>query len=102
TCCACAYLRPLPTRRSSDLELVRQVIARSSGVRLDSGGRGRVGLEIPQLGDAEPFHGASRVLGAFGRSAEHARGAMERLRVAQRSEEHTSELQSRSDLVCRL
>src|SRR2546421_8557746 len=28
--------------------------------------------------------------------------AFERLAVAQRSEEHTSELQSRSDLVCRL
>src|SRR5216683_4189643 len=38
----------------------------------------------------------------FARSADAAFGAVSRLGTRERSEEHTSELQSRSDLVCRL
>src|SRR5206468_10700734 len=68
------HLHSFPTRRSSDLpELPRRPLRRSRGKTADAGMR----------------------------RGQHRRGALvspERLR----SEEHTSELQSRSDLVCRL
>src|SRR5438034_11744481 len=72
------YLHSFPTRRSSDLLLLIQAVSQRRG-------RGFVddALHI-QAGDAS---------GVFGCLA---------LGVVERSEEHTSELQSHSDLVCRL
>src|SRR5687768_17681863 len=61
-----------PTRRSSDLESDRRVIPNREGVSREGGPR------------------------------DVARRAREHHRGAERSEEHTSELQSRLHLVCRL
>src|SRR5206468_12766156 len=79
-------LHSFPTRRSSDLQGRRQflraaVLAREVAAR---GGERRL--------DALLLVGESALAGGSVRDAEE----------GYRSEEHTSELQSRSDLVCRL
>src|SRR5206468_6336582 len=85
-----AHLRDLhsfPTRRSSDLKGARRaaVRARRSGVRSRLQQRHGAGPRDPVVAPA-PGQGAE---------AQPAESTA-------RSEEHTSELQSRSDLVCRL
>src|SRR2546428_6950571 len=63
------------------------------------------------LGGTRPFSGTPRVstpapellvIDAFLQHAEFRRQGRDARRARKRSEEHTSELQSRSDLVCRL
>src|SRR5207249_10453933 len=86
---------PFPTRRSSDL-MSKSLIASPPG---------------PPLRDAAPAPTRSQdapipldfVSGYAGgaRRADHVAGTADR-RLRWRSEEHTSELQSRFDLVCRL
>src|SRR5207249_10830757 len=93
-------LHPFPTRRSSDL-LARRLIARPNAPLLaPSDGRvepaGRIARELPWL-----------AAGAGSEPAGHHRRMIYRSNPASgfnasRSEEHTSELQSRFDLVCRL
>src|SRR5438105_15931923 len=68
-----------PTRRSSDLFIEAVLSSASAGI---------IGVD------------ASGSIGILNRSAEKLIEKAERLRM--RSEEHTSELQSRVDLVCRL
>src|SRR2546421_3456893 len=59
-------------------------------------GVGHLGADLPQLGEEPVFGAGLQQLdrAPLERGGAHADGA--------RSEEHTSELQSRSDLVCRL
>src|SRR5207247_2971917 len=95
-------LPPFPTRRSSDLDGGRGAAAlhvdplsRSAlSERARSGGRG---------GDGEPGRPRRSVqvspLVRAGRSAKAITSAASRQSAAARSEEHTSELQSRVDLV---
>src|SRR5206468_5633690 len=75
-----AHLHSFPTRRSSDLYSSRLRTAAVSPDRARAGGA---------------------TARAFGTTPPRARNLKARA-VAPRSEEHTSELQSRSDLVCRL
>src|SRR5437870_8104086 len=78
------HLHSFPTRRSSDL-------------LLENGLRTRLGL-IAEAGDAWDVHHFASLIG-YGAEAVHPWLALE---SDQRSEEHTSELQSRGHLVCRL
>src|SRR3989441_6808851 len=58
---------------------------------------------VVRFGDHEPREkGAQRERGAGGRGAEGREGAEQDDRDQERSEEHTSELQSLAYLVCRL
>src|SRR5206468_11700549 len=86
-------LHSFPTRRSSDLARARD------------GARARLAADAAQV----PDRGVAQVQGGGGGRVRHV--AVDRQRGGQRaaldpealrSEEHTSELQSRSDLVCRL
>src|SRR5207247_8136488 len=78
--------------RLIDLVIEGRFLARRCPKRRARGGRGRRALR----GDGcRGGHGR-----LIGERAGHAAGALPRLRG--RSEEHTSELQSRVDLVCRL
>src|SRR5206468_11830830 len=84
-------LHSFPTRRSSDLPRRRKRLGFTQGAR--------------PLRPPEP--GADRRAGGVrGDPAqpgdERSAGRVERPQTVHRSEEHTSELQSRSDLVCRL
>src|SRR5699024_12264658 len=85
---------PLPTRRSSDL---RQQVAIVGGIRAD---------EEPnqQHGAHEAVYpaGLPPVLLHQAAGAGAAIQLVDLVQRPQRSEEHTSELQSRFDLVCRL
>src|SRR5699024_11438086 len=81
-------VHPFPTRRSSDLSAVMRAIPASicsSGARADASSRSTAS-------PASPFGAISKA----GISAGFRPG------VRVRSEEHTSELQSRFELVCRL
>src|SRR5579871_2115135 len=78
---------------------------RRSGLRLDIGNAGVALQAFAAL--AFDWTNAGRVLGQFGNQAlGHdrivGRLTFDRQIVAERSEEHTSELQSRRELVCRL
>src|SRR5206468_7555249 len=95
-------LPSFPTRRSSDLSLRLGTPGRffEGGHQLDfteTLGR-HVVLEIEDVGDDQD---KAFLIGAvLVRLTEHLR-LRQRRQPAGRSEEHTSELQSRSDLVCR-
>src|SRR3712207_8491515 len=54
------------------------------------------------VGQVEMRHRVTRALAALGRLAQQVAGAEPHQHRLQRSEEHTSELQSRQYLVCRL
>src|SRR5688572_31290511 len=75
---------------------------RSIDVR-DHGGAGLRAVRAPQLAPVRPIV-ADEVQAAVvaGQSASHERARRSDLRHERRSEEHTSELQSQSNLVCRL
>src|SRR5205085_12650207 len=91
-------LHPFPTRRSSDLCRVALVCARAVG----RGDAGAQPARIRRTGVAALVRGGRRAARA---GAALARGAAARARAraaGRRSEEHTSELQSQSNLVCRL
>src|SRR5699024_11896284 len=93
------YLHSFPTRRSSDL------LARSAARRIDSTRRRLTGADTIELVAATDFDSIV-VPGLHGLlSTETALTADEvavLTMLEARSEEHTSELQSRFDLVCRL
>src|SRR5262249_61399532 len=78
-------LHPFPTRRSSDLRRLRAHPAARLGAVLER--RHHVGELVAVDGEAQ------QLLDAF---------LVELERAALRSEEHTSELQSLTNLVCRL
>src|SRR5438034_4357849 len=86
-------LHSFPTRRSSDLEAGRPRFPVLLKAAAGGGGKGmRLVREEGELASA--FEAAqSEALKAFGAGEVY---------VEKRSEEHTSELQSHSDLVCRL
>src|SRR5205085_10367398 len=92
-------LHSFPTRRSSDLELsveqaplgVELLVGPGDGELVPHETRARETEDLAQVG-LRP-HGAELA----GARADHGDGL-----VRQRSEEHTSELQSQSNLVCRL
>src|SRR5207249_7927020 len=98
--CYCGHPAPpsFPTRRSSDLTLLRRDDDRARELREELAplrvGRALLVLDRGPL--AMPGHSSPPVPGR-----ERARAPACR-RSAPRSEEHTSELQSRFDLVCRL
>src|SRR5207247_5401131 len=79
------HLHSFPTRRSSDLEAIH---SRHLEIR---------DQQIVRI-NAHPVECGT----AVGRDIDIVFGERERLREQVRSEEHTSELQSRVDLVCRL
>src|SRR5206468_6308439 len=96
------YFHPFPTRRSSDLFFQHEAVLPSR--------------PLLNGGEAEPVRGAVLVLAldrvaggevmvginALDERPELVRPLLVAEAVQVRSEEHTSELQSRSDLVCRL
>src|SRR5207302_10428997 len=75
-----------PTRRSSDLHCAACHCAACHGAASDG---------AASDGRASPDHGGTDIL-------ERAHSPMRRRYLQLRSEEHTSELQSRENLVCRL
>src|SRR5438132_10087532 len=86
------YVLFFPTRRSSDLDVVRDALLHGIAARAPDGATplrppGGLLLSAP---DRLRARGPSRA------------GALLHHALAARSEEHTSELQSHSDLVCRL
>src|SRR5205807_9307784 len=87
-------LPPFPTRRSSDLDRPRAVRAVALDLRtpVDHEQRAARDLDVARLGVGE------RAVWTAGDD----RGEAWRGRAAMRSEEHTSELQSPCNLVCRL
>src|SRR5690606_41389727 len=95
SCLPCMYLDSFPTRRSSDLrkilyrilEKFKSLLRRHQtvGGALVRQGRQPVGDQIDIV-----------------RWRRHLSGGLEHIGEVGRSEEHTSELQSRENLVCRL
>src|SRR5207249_7899095 len=94
--CALRALHSFPTRRSSDL-VACQADGRGgfSGAVFPRGGAGGRGRCVA----ARVAHPGGRHVGRFGRTEIE---IQQRTNRRGRSEEHTSELQSRFDLVCRL
>src|SRR5438270_8315779 len=89
---ALRHLHSFPTRRSSDLEAVRQHFEHAV-----TGNRHVVLSQLLENGEQHVLlaqRGRVLDLQLFGKSEE--------LEIENRSEEHTSELQSQSNLVCRL
>src|SRR5699024_11445249 len=84
-----------PTRRSSDL---------IAGAGEDDGGRTRRRVHLHALGGTEGLQLAGGEVAAVpgGRFDVDGKEILETLGATERSEEHTSELQSRFELVCRL
>src|SRR5690606_41347551 len=93
-------LHSFPTRRSSDLQLIGSF----NYVRVESAGKPSIGgnhnnehfLRFPFLSKRR-----SRIFKACRKVAQNIFQLI-RIRTQLRSEEHTSELQSRENLVCRL
>src|SRR5690606_41407502 len=97
--CSCANraLHSFPTRRSSDLEITEG--AYQAVERLGALGHRRIGLVSELLEwtyHQDILRGYRQGLAALGQEAQ------KEWVQASRSEEHTSELQSREKLVCRL
>src|SRR5207247_11123803 len=88
--------RSFPPRRSSDLAVL---VLEDLPPALPT-------VHLPQVHDARPVAGRPRLLpGAdqdAGRATRCPRARVALVGLGPRSEEHTSELQSRVDLVCRL
>src|SRR5438034_230954 len=97
----CRCLHSFPTRRSSDLLAVRRSLYRPARAAERNRGPGRRGL-CQSGAPLAPSPNAPGTRRTSGRSAHQARNVAIRQRAFARSEEHTSELQSHSDLVCRL
>src|SRR5207248_9285315 len=90
------HLHSFPTRRSSDLLGARDERKAGERERDDHGGRAEEpegSLRLDARGDRQREHGDENAV-----RTEHDAD----IALAQRSEEHTSELQSPYDLVCRL
>src|SRR5690606_41724648 len=90
------HLPPLPTRRSSDLLLGVQTGLGEEGVEVDAE-LAQVAVLLGQEACDGPVAEPGAALGGL-----HGAQAVAGLGVGIRSEEHTSELQSRENLVCRL
>src|SRR5207247_10875828 len=86
------YLPPFPTRRSSDLMLWDARIAQLKGDPGRALAMIAAAMELAQDDIVLPFFAMQREFASLHRKE----------RQDDRSEEHTSELQSRVDLVCRL
>src|SRR5690606_39582651 len=82
-----------PTRRSSDLQFTALFYGRGA-TNVTAFRRALDALPFAATDDAEQSFFSSR--------SDSARATASRRRRAHRSEEHTSELQSRENLVCRL
>src|SRR5699024_11270751 len=90
-----SYLHPFPTRRSSDLSC--KACASDCPTGIDMATFKSETLHRTYQGKRRP-----RSHYTLGRLPQWLRLAAPFARVVNRSEEHTSELQSRFDLVCRL
>src|SRR5206468_12668260 len=88
------YLHSFPTRRSSDLVEIGLKVLRANAVVATS--EPAFQITEDQMGDRQ------KVLGHAGITLRRDRQMPIAAIGQRRSEEHTSELQSRSDLVCRL
>src|SRR5690606_39384169 len=100
-CCAPGTpsgLHSFPTRRSSDLDgLTQSKPFKKMGI--GSSPTGELFLSNVHCGPERLLGGSED---SYGRSGAKGTFMQERAGVAARSEEHTSELQSRENLVCRL
>src|SRR5207249_12226495 len=92
-------LHSFPTRRSSDLEEILRVLSDRYGPAesLPAPGSPSAPAEAFRLSDGTVFGIIASVTQPFCRDCDRSR-----ITADGRSEEHTSELQSRFDLVCRL
>src|SRR5206468_13122863 len=92
------YLHSFPTRRSSDLEVP------GAGAAAPAAIGGRAGSRRGAPIAPQPTSSWPRVRASEANACTSVRSASchSTFRPGCRSEEHTSELQSRSDLVCRL
>src|SRR5690606_42020877 len=94
--------RSFPTRRSSDLDAQRNVSlvypqASTTGPGVDQGlTQSTLQTASGHVTSLDESKGGAGMLGMFERMGNHRQGG------PSRSEEHTSELQSRENLVCRL
>src|SRR5690606_40103888 len=92
------YLHSFPTRRSSDLRLI--------AFRFDSAIRSMVAPKRPSSVSGDSLSESSSIASAVSVNVSFGWGATLAASVTMarrpRSEEHTSELQSRENLVCRL
>src|SRR5207247_9734822 len=93
---ALPYLHSFPTRRSSDLPNSHLILRRRRSRRLEG---------WPQTSRCPPSSFETRSLKRVYAPLRRAMVSLLRMRaqkIVERSEEHTSELQSRVELVCRL
>src|SRR5690606_39569281 len=97
-----ASLTSLPARRASDLGTALDVPSRASAAEA-AVPRGFPGaFDTPQEGvERIPFAWSIRVSPTLREDRAHRLAVIVRLVAESRSEEHTSELQSRENLVCR-
>src|SRR5690606_40896974 len=91
------HMHPFPTRRSSDLSH-----APSSPYLASVRQRRRSEVKVAYLGSPARVDGAALLPPAFRRTGAGRPSRPHRRSAGRRSEEHTSELQSRENLVCRL
>src|SRR5206468_11347227 len=96
------HSRSFPTRRSSDLVLA---VEAATGVGRGALRRDLYGEHPGMVGDLDDVDAARAQEYALlsvllARAPDRAQNGEQRIFLCARSEEHTSELQSRSDLVC--
>src|SRR5690606_42083175 len=91
--------RSFPTRRSSDLEDFQSDYLAVLPVHRDRAGDTRGSVELERLPPRFERHVTQTDIGGIGLTVHFDTHV---LMVTDRSEEHTSELQSRENLVCRL
>src|SRR5690606_41704685 len=98
--CPCTHrdLHPFPTRRSSDLVFASIQTNQSS---LQYGSLNTT-YSISSVDSAAPAVRCANLKDSMAVSKQQARWISDRINAKLRSEEHTSELQSRENLVCRL
>src|SRR5690606_41874708 len=91
--CSAAHrdLHPFPTRRSSDLSMITSMSSTGRSIRGSSRPLTVMGMLAAAINHADTCAAATRNM-----------TMAEVLPADNRSEEHTSELQSRENLVCRL
>src|SRR5206468_11615370 len=94
------HLHSFPTRRSSDLAGDRGAAGGRGAGELPAGECGRRGASDGRAADRAD--GLDALIVRLGVRTRHFLELVADAFQALRSEEHTSELQSRSDLVCRL